>query len=341
MAAKWLVNQKDHQHAFDKLDELVALAKSGELVAGDLVQPPGASDWVYANEVPELKSLVQDNVSGMSDSSRMAMMLGLAGFFVLLILVGGATAGWAYLQLPDGTDTIIGGEKGLAWNQMVVTVADAPLRGAADGNAATVATLPKESVVEVLGKQNGLWQVKTAAGQEGFLALEAGLPIYQFGPTSVQEQYDPLYNPDKYVQIGNAAWNLAEKSETKTVFKFMVTNAARHKMTGLVLAAAVKDDKGTEIDRREFAVEGDIPAGGDVTGQTFVGVLLSDDKTAAPRVLTEATFLELAKTDPALQTKWSEGVEFEMKTKEFSAATIDIVKVQAVPGTFVSGEGEK
>ena len=135
-----------------------------------------------------------------------------------------------------------------------------------------------------------------------------------------------------------AAWNLADKSETKTVFRFMLVNTSKHQMQNVKLAAVIKDDKGAEVERVEFLVEGMIPHASDSgNGQTFVGTLKSDDAAAPARILTEAAFMELAKVDPIIQTKWAEGVEFEIKTKDFSAATIDMINVTEVPGSYVAG----
>ena len=337
MAAKWLVNQKDNQLSFDGLAELVAAAKDGRLRAGDLVQPPGASDWVYANEVPELKTIASDDVSGMSDTSRTMMVLAACGVMVVFIGIGMALSAFAYLSLPDGTNTIVGGDHGVTWTEMIVTTS-APLHATADAASPAATTLEKDSIIDLVSKENGLWHVKTKAGQEGYVTLDSVLPAYQLGPHEIQEQYDPIYNPERYVSIGNAAWNLADKSETKTVFRFMIVNTSMHEMENVKLAAIIKDDKGAEVERVEFPVEGRIPHASDSgNGQTFVGTLKQDDPTLPPRILTETAFMELAKVDPTIQTKWAEGVEFEIKTKDFSAATIDMINVTEVPGSYVAG----
>jgi hypothetical protein len=337
MAAKWLVNQKDNQLSFDGLQELAAAAKDGRLRAGDLVQPPGANDWVYANEVPELKAIASDDVSGMSDTGRTMIVLGASAVMVVFILIGMVLAAFAYLSLPDGSNTIVGGEHGVSWGDMIVTQAAAPLHATADAASPAASTLEKDAIIALVAKQNGMWQVRTPTGQEGFVTLDAVLPAYQLGPREVQEQFDPIYNPERYVSIGNAAWNLAEKSETKTVFRFMLVNTSKHEMENVKLAAIVKDDKGAEVERVEFAVEGKIPhASESGNGQTFVGTLKGATSADPARILTETTFMALAQTDPAIQTRWTEGVEFEMKTKDFSAATIDIIGVAEVPGSFTA-----
>ena len=55
--ARWLVTQGDHQFSAADLNELKQLAQAGTVGPGDMVQPPGTSDWLYATELPELAGL--------------------------------------------------------------------------------------------------------------------------------------------------------------------------------------------------------------------------------------------------------------------------------------------
>ena len=50
--ARWLVTQGDQQFSAQDLAELKEIAKSGKVGPGDMVQPPGATDWLYASELP-------------------------------------------------------------------------------------------------------------------------------------------------------------------------------------------------------------------------------------------------------------------------------------------------
>ena len=52
--ARWLVTRGDHQFSAADLSELKTLAQSGQVGPGDMVQPPGTADWLYASELPEL-----------------------------------------------------------------------------------------------------------------------------------------------------------------------------------------------------------------------------------------------------------------------------------------------
>ena len=59
--SRWLVTQGDHQFSAADLTELKQLAQSGSVGPGDMVQPPGTSDWLYASEIPELDALFGDS----------------------------------------------------------------------------------------------------------------------------------------------------------------------------------------------------------------------------------------------------------------------------------------
>ena len=97
------------------------------------------------------------------------------------------------------------------------------------------------------------------------------------GGADVREEYDPLYNPDRYVDVLNATWRQLPNPNPRpgdelsdvTVFEFLMRNNARYGMTDLVIEATIKDGKGQELDRVEIAVEGLIPA----DGHTAVGTL--------------------------------------------------------------------
>ena len=55
---QWLVNQQDNQFGVSGLDELRQMATDSKLWPGDMIQPDGASDWIYAVEIPELQDVL-------------------------------------------------------------------------------------------------------------------------------------------------------------------------------------------------------------------------------------------------------------------------------------------
>ena len=131
---RWLITQNDSQFSVADVGELKEMARSGRLAGGDMIQPPGAADWVYAAEVPELRELLGGNQGSvdMDDFDKrsgpsMTMMMGL--LFTVIIAVGGYYT-WYYVQrLPTGQEQQIG-EGGLSYSEMLVTSPNAILRKA-------------------------------------------------------------------------------------------------------------------------------------------------------------------------------------------------------------------
>jgi hypothetical protein len=333
--AQWMVTQKDNQFGVDTLAELKSMAKDGRLTSGDMVQPPGAADWLYASEIPELKGLIVeiDGGGSMSDTMRLAVMAGVGLVLLVVIGVGSSLALYAFLQMPSGaSEEKIFGKGGMAYSEMLVTAQGAQLRSEPNANAGSVESLDKDEALDLLAKRDTFYKARTKGGQEGWIAIDQVLPMYQLGGKKAVAEYDPLYNPDRYVEVGNAAWTLAEGSMTKTVFRFMMANTSKYDMTDLKLLATVKDGKGNELERVEFPIEGIIPASTPAgPGNTMVGELMAENKKETPRLMTEAAFQEMAKDDPDLQLRWVDGIEVDMKTKDFALATIDIVEIRAVP----------
>jgi hypothetical protein len=66
---------------------------------------------------------------------------------------------------------------------------------------------------------------------------------------------------------------------------------------------------------------------------TMVGTLQPDpkDKEGVPRTMTQHSFDELAKSDPDLNLRWSDGVEVVMESKGFTDANIELLEVRAIP----------
>jgi hypothetical protein len=152
--------------------------------------------------------------------------------------------------------------------------------------------------------------------------------MYQLGGGEVLQKYDPLYNPDRYLVVQNASWQ--ELPDTKranvTVFQFMLQNMADYEMTDLVLIARIKDARGHDLEQVEFPVDGIVPA----AASTMVGTI-TDPKTEERRLVTQATFEQMAAADPELRLEYADGVEVEMKTTDFTEATIDIVELRSIP----------
>lgn len=345
--AQWLVTQGDNQFPVDGIAELKQLAQSGSLRLGDLIQPPGANDWVYAAEVPDLASLLPDDDDDDDDlgySRGMAaaavtgiMVMGLG--FVSLLGVGAIL--FFVQQLPSGDEAIVG-EGGLSYTQMIVTQPDSGLRARPDTKDVIAVPLAKDDVLELLTKRGSFYKAKTTTGGEGWIPVAHVIPMYQLGGAKVRDEYDPLYNPDRYVEVTNARWMQLptdkpgdEEESHITIFELQFSNDAQYDMTGLVVQVTVKDVKGQELETVELPIEGIIPT----DGRTMVGTLVPEDaekleKKGEPvpkRRVTTYSYEQELENAPELEALYTSGVEVELSGEEFTNAEIDVIELRAIP----------
>ena len=330
--SRWMVNASGHQYSAASIDELKKLAKEGKFFGGDILQPPGASEWIYALELPELKTVLGQEFDGTAPASEMSPVVrwGLAG--VLAIAAAGC---WVYAyglsqDMPNPNDLeLIGGESGLQFNEVLVTANPAPLF-ASEGSSNQVGTLPKNSKANLLGKR-GDWYHLSAGGVEGYAHIIDVIPAYFFAGPATQLQYKPFYYPDQFVTIVNSSWSLVPENGNTSVtnFIFMVGNDSQFGMTALKLKASIKDKDGKVLEEKEVVVEGVIKP----NSSTMIGSLKADkkDKKAVDRVMTEALFTELMASDPKLIDRWVEGVDIKLESTGFDGATISVAEVLAVP----------
>lgn len=341
--AQWLVLKgRDNQFAVNSMADLRTLAQRGELRLGDLIQPPGTTEWLYVDEVGELKKHCKRSAEEDDDAPRSTSPLLLVGAAVLLgvVALSGAAVMYVNFQnLPTGEERIIG-QGGLTYSEMVVTASGTGLRGAPDAKASPNLAVAQNDVLDLLAKRGLFYKARTKAGAEGWIPVDHVIPMYQLGGEKVREEFDPLYNPDRYFEVANASWQqLPDAEDGKTVFQFMLKNQSRYDMTDLVILATIKDSKGQEIERVEIPIEGVIPA----DSVTMVGTLApeapqgkkrkpAEEEVEAPkRHLTEHTFNLLAKDNPDLQLQYSAGVDVSLKSVDFTNAAIDPLELRAVP----------
>ncbi|MBN2798313.1 MAG: SH3 domain-containing protein [Deltaproteobacteria bacterium] len=327
--ARWLVNQDEVQMGVDSLSDLVSLARAGRLSPGDMVQPPGATDWVYAGEIPQLAEVFPED-SLAQDADDWEPPRPLSGRWVVAALIlslflglGGLAAGWAVLQ-ADGP-TLLGAED--AYSQVLVK-RGAALRAGPSERSPEGGRVEKDQSLALLAKRGEYYKVRVPSGGEGWLHTSEVFPLYLLAEGQARAEVDPLYNPDRYVIVTNASWMaLDERQAHLTVFEFSLSNQSGFEMTDLVLRATIKDSRGNELERVEIPVEGRIPA----RGSTAVGTLEPARRGGDKRLLTRFTFEELAATDPELALRYKEGVEVAMKSGDFIEAAVDIVELRAIP----------
>ncbi len=330
--ARWLISQGDRQFAARDLSELKQLATDGTILSSDMIQPPGASEWLYAAEIPELKGLLKEGASsGLDDDDDWKKSSGggrkaIIAVLLLIIVGGGFGVTQVVDELPDYDNMDL--LDNLELTEMLVTEPQAPLLNQPDGSK--TGTLVKDSKLQLLGKQGSWYQIESQSGQQGYVAVDHVVPGYFFADKRTQENYDPLYNPDRYVFVKNSSWmQLDEQNRNLTIFQFLLQNKSKFAMTDIILLATIKDKNGKVLEEVQIPIEGEIPPYDSV----MVGTLSPEarDKEGAPRNLTQSMFDALAEEDPELQLRYSAGVEVEMQTEGFTEANIDLLQLRGVP----------
>jgi len=344
---QWLVTQGSNQFSADSLGELEGLAREGRLQAGDMIQPPGTTEWMYISEVPELQSLLNAGGQTIDDDDDFGRKRGFGGAstgliaaaLLALIIVGGIAIFTLAQQLPRGDQRLIGGAGGLTFSQMIVTQMGSGLHASPEASAALSHPVPKDAALELLAKRGDWYRARNDGGQEGWIPSNHVIPMYQLGGADVRDEFDPLYNPDRYVEVMSARWmqlpadnpRPGAELSNRTVFEFMMKNESRYLMSDLVILATIKDAKGHELETVEIPIDGILPS----EGRTMVGTLAASDEVKGEepvdRLLTNYTFEELSRDEPDLQLRWSSGVEVEMNTDSFTNAEIDVLELRALP----------
>lgn len=331
--ARWLVSRNDTHFEVNGLADLKEMAKSGRLGPGDMVQPPGTSEWLYAIEIPELKPMLQTIAAVEADddepapSSKLGQIV-LAVVLVVITAIGGSKAYEFWQARPEAAQRKV---DNLAVTDMVVTGKEAQLVAEPEAGSPVVGPATEGAAYELLAKRGGYYRAKDKTnGTEGWIRIEQVMPMYMLGGGKVMAEYDPIYNPDRYVNVGNASWDLVpqkgQKAQNVTVFQFMLVNESMYDMTDLVMLTKIKDAKGHELEQKEIKVEGVVPA----NGNTMVGTLV-DPKTKETRIITQASFAQMAAATPDLALEYSDGVEVHMETTDFTEATMDVIELRAVP----------
>lgn len=331
--ARWLVTQGDHQFSAADLNELKELAKSGQVGAGDMVQPPGTSDWLYASELPELTDLFTDKTDDYDDDWDLPKARNRTPLAVLLlgIVAFGGYGMWNYGQkLPSHEDLeILGGTTGMQLTEMIAS-SNSSIHAEPDASASTTGSISKDSTVQLLGKRGEWYQIRNETGAQGYVKADTVVPAYYFATAETRQSYDPIYNPDRYVFVKNSSWMQLpdQREENITIFQFLLQNKSKFDMTAIKLLATIKDKNDRVIETKEITIEGPIPAHDGV----MVGTLkpAPGDLEGKPQLMTTKLLETKLKEDSTLMSRWSDGVELSMESEGFVEANIDLLQVRAI-----------
>ncbi len=339
--SRWMVNVRGQSSSAGSMDELRQLAKKGELGGGDIVQPPGASEWLYAVEIAELKASLRPDAMEDADLPNASGGISPMVKGVVAALMLAASAGiWNHAltlknSIPKSDAPLKfldeSGERGLSFKEVLVTSAGATLKADASAGSADLVALPNSAKAELLGKR-GSWYRIRFEGKEGFVPIDSVVPAYYFADDKTKLDYDPLYNPDKYVYVANASWTMAADKAKKGIsdMSAMISNESKFPMTDIKIVATLKDAGGNVVTQLEIPVEGVMPP----NRSDMIGTLkpARGDKSP-PRIMLSNDFDKLVVDDPKAVERWIEGVEVLVGDKETSEASVTIAEVRAVtPG---------
>ncbi|MCO4768658.1 MAG: hypothetical protein KDA24_01415 [Deltaproteobacteria bacterium] len=314
MSTPWRITRGNDQFQAKDVAELKLLAIGGKILAGDLVQPPGRSDWLYATEVPELDGLVKaPQVDSDEDWARkrtpnnalriMAFVLGIGvvgtGFFGLY---------WVYDNRPDTSQSTLFGEHENALNPLEALATEhAALLKAPDSTSASIGDVKKDDRVMLVRKLGDFYEVTTAGGTTGWLGTGQVIPGYKFDQ-NLSDKYDPLFNPDNYLQLMNYSWTPSgeeDDPETLTNMLFELNNPTDYGMQGVMLRVSFKDGNDNDIDVKNIEVPRLIPPNDDLFIDGIEIDIEWDDETRAEveifgaRALLEPEFKKLLKEERA------------------------------------------
>ena len=320
--ARWLVTQVDRQFSAADLDELKGLASRGELGRGDMIQPPGASDWLYAVELPELKGLLPTTNDFDDDFDMPRSKVPSAGSALHLI---GAAGGYSIYHYSVGikeTNLVLAE---IALTEMLVTARASPFGRPPRVVPVGWAAWPKTRRFSFSPSQRLL----PNPHRHGHRGLGSGQPGGRrtSSPMPVRED-DPLYNPDNYVFVKNAGWMQTpdQRADNRTLFNFL-QNKSKFDMENIVLMATIKTQR-QGLETTEIAID---------KLKRFeaamVGTLnpMQADPEGEPRRLTETTFQEMLKEDLSLQERWIDSIEVQLGSDTFEQASVDLLEVRAIP----------
>lgn len=312
MSTPWRITRGNDQFQAKDVAALKLLAIGGKILAGDLVQPPGRSDWLYATEVPELDGLIKvvqldpDDAWQRSNTPNNAARI-LAIILGLSVIVGGFYGMyWVYANRPDTAQTTLFGDHDKALNPLEALATEhAALLDSPDSTSSSIGDVKKDDRVMLVRKLGDFYEVSTADGKTGWLGTGQVIPGYKFDQT-LSNKYDPLFNPDNYLQLMNYSWTPSgedDDPETLTNMLFELSNPTDYGMQGVMLRVTFKDGNDNTLDVKNVEVPRLLPPNGDLFIDGIEIDIEWDDETRAEveifgaRALLEPEFKKLQKEE--------------------------------------------
>jgi hypothetical protein len=269
--SRWLVTHGEQQFSAADLEELKTMAADRRLKPADLVQPPGANDWIYALELPELKAAFprgadrDDDDYDIQRSSRIPRPV--IAIVLIIITMVGVAAMWKFKGIIDGGDWD-DGRAGTAQLNADVDVRSEP--SAREGKV--IAELDKGDVVDVelkhMNQSDGNWLLVESGSTKGWIPAASAPPNFLFDRDD-REQKEALYYPEKYVgaELVAASEKMSDlnfgrgASKYVRIQKLYLKNSSAFEMVDVIVSiSAVSVETGKVIDSFKIPIQKPLPA---------------------------------------------------------------------------------
>jgi hypothetical protein len=273
MATEWRITRGDQQFIAKDLAELKIWAASGKILADDLIQRPGGSEWTYAAETSELDGLIRRaSTDGMSeeDYAKQRSDKTLRQIVLLVTGIGVVIAFGVMIMVamnpPDPKD------KDLKQGQFKIEARDAlitddvALRSGPDASSSAITNLDKDQRVTMIRKLKDWYEVQTKDRQTGWVYKDHLLPGYYLAKDE-HKKWDPLYNPENYLKVNMNDWQVVMEEykpqdvEHLTILSITIANSSQYDMTRIELEAHFWDPV-NEVKTEQISLEETVPANG-------------------------------------------------------------------------------
>ena len=252
MSNPWRITRGDQQFTVKDVAELKLMAVGGKVKASDLIQRPGGTDWLYATEVPELKGLIKvatgadlDDDWKPSRGMNRKVLRAVSGVLFVGIIIAGFAGLWFIWQgVPEAEQfQLFGDHPGALTALDALATEKANLLAEPDSRASSKGVVEKDSRVALIRKLGDYYEIEAADGSTGWVGTGQVVPGYLFDQ-EMSDKYDPLFNPDTYLQLLNYAWTPVgeeDEPETLTEMMFQVGNPTEYGMQGVMLRISFFD----------------------------------------------------------------------------------------------------
>ncbi len=266
MSSPWRITRGDQQFTVKDVAELKLMGVGGKIRPSDLIQRPGGTDWLYATEVAELQGLLkvptraEDDVEwgrkGPIIPPKLAKVVSVLLFFGIIV-VGFIGLFVLWQQANDkGPPKLFGAHEGAMSPLAALATESANLLKEPDSRSAKVGVVEKDDRVELIRKLGDFYEVETGGGAMGWVGAGQLIPGYMFDQ-ELADKYDPLFNPDTYLQLTNYSWTPVgeeDTPETLTEMQFGLSNPTEYGMAGVMLHITFYDGGDRVMGQKDFEV---------------------------------------------------------------------------------------